>query len=173
METANEIVEVYHAGTDRVEKPDCKIGRPNLDFGQGFYVTDIYDQALNFAKAKGLERQLPPQINVYLLERSALLNNANALIFDSYSDDWLDFIVACRNGENIWSQYDYVEGGVADDRVINTVTLYVQGAISKAEALRRLRYLKPNNQICILNQDLLNAHLRFTNCLLIPQNGLL
>ena len=34
-------IEVYHAGTDRVERPDCRHGRVDLDFGQGFYLTDI------------------------------------------------------------------------------------------------------------------------------------
>ena len=29
---------VYHGGTDVVEHPLCKVGRANLDFGQGFYV---------------------------------------------------------------------------------------------------------------------------------------
>lgn len=173
MEATDGIVEVYHAGTERIEFPDCKVGRYNLDFGKGFYVTDIYDQALNFAYAKGCERQLPPIINVYNLNKKALLTQAKTLIFNSYSEDWLEFIVSCRGGDDRWKQYDYVEGGVADDRVINTVNLYIQGVIAEEEALRRLRYLKPNNQICILNQSLLDAHLKFTNSIIVPQNGLL
>ena len=44
----NEII-VYHGGTEFVDKPDCKRGRKNLDFGQGFYVTDIRDQAVKWA----------------------------------------------------------------------------------------------------------------------------
>lgn len=28
-----------------------------------------------------------------------------------------------------------------------------------------LRYMKPNNQICILNQELLEKYLEFINCL--------
>ena len=28
---------VYHGGTEIVEHPNCRIGRRNLDFGQGFY----------------------------------------------------------------------------------------------------------------------------------------
>ena len=85
----------------------------------------------------------------------------------------LDFIVHCRAGKDIWKSYDYVEGGVADDRVINTVNLYIQGFISKESALKNLQYLKPNNQICILNQDLLNKYLIFTDCLELKDHGLL
>lgn len=173
MKPNSDILEVYHAGTDRIEMPDCSFGRLNLDFGQGFYVTDIYDQALNFAHAKSKERQLPPIINVYHLDKAAMMVSAKALIFDAYSDEWLDFIVACRSGQDVWKPYDYVEGGVADDRVINTVNLYMQGIYSKEAALRNLKYLKPNNQICILSQKLLNAHLKFIDCLTLSKNGLL
>lgn len=158
-------IEVYHAGTDPIEKPDCSHGRVDLDFGQGFYVTDIYDQAYNFAMAKSRERRCPPLINVYLLDRKGILEEARNLIFDRYDEDWLEFIVDCRSGGNLWKEYDYIEGGVADDRVIDTVNMYIQGFISRDRALNNLRYMKPNNQICILNQRLLDKYLNFSECL--------
>ena len=40
---------VYHGATHIVESPLCHIGRDNLDFGKGFYVTDIRKQAINWA----------------------------------------------------------------------------------------------------------------------------
>jgi len=173
MKEDNGIIEVYHAGTDVVDAPDCKLGRKNLDFGQGFYVTDIYDQALNLARSKSIDRNFPAKINIYLLDKDAIMKEAKSLIFDNYNDEWLDFIVACRAGKDVWRGYDYIEGGVANDRVINTVNLYNQGYISKERALSNLRYLKPNNQICILNQELLNRHLKFQNCITLPEDGLL
>lgn len=160
-------LEVYHAGTERVEIPDCRRGRENLDFGQGFYLTDIYDQAFNFARVKSRDRNKPGLINTYLLDRKKILEEARVKIFDSYDAKWLDFIVDCRNGKDIWKQYDYIEGGVANDRVIDTVNMYIQGFISQDRALKNLRYLKPNNQICILNQDLIEKHLKFVDCITI------
>ena len=38
--------------------------------------------------------------------------------------------------------------GVANDKVFNTVELYFDGLIDKAEAIQRLRFEKPNMQIC-------------------------
>lgn len=38
-------ITVYHGGTERVDVPICRLGRENLDFGRGFYVTDIKEQA--------------------------------------------------------------------------------------------------------------------------------
>jgi len=173
MNTDSGIIEVYHAGTDVVDSPDCKFGRKNLDFGQGFYVTDIYDQALNLARSKSTDRNLPAKINIYHLEKDAILKKAKSLIFEKYDNEWLEFIVACRAGKDVWQDYDYVEGGVANDRVINTVNLYIQGYISKERALSNLRYMKPNNQICILNQELLNCHLKFQKCITLYDDGLL
>lgn len=160
-------LEVYHAGTERVEIPDCRRGRENLDFGQGFYLTDIYDQAFNFARVKSRDRNKPGLINTYLLDRKKILEEARVKIFDSYDAKWLDFIVDCRNGKDIWKQYDYIEGGVANDRVIDTVNMYIQGFISQDRALKNLRYLRPNNQICILNQDLIEKYLKFVDCITI------
>lgn len=166
-------IEVYHAGTDRIEVPDCQRGRANLDFGRGFYITDIYDQAYNLALARSRNRKLPALINTYLLDRRAILEEARALVFEQYDENWLEFIVACRSGKDIWRNYDYVEGGVADDRVIDTVNMYMQGFISQERALQNLRYLKPNNQMCILNQYLLERYLKFTDCQMISNDGLL
>ena len=36
---------VYHGGTEKIEHPICLFGRKNLDFGQGFYVTSLREQA--------------------------------------------------------------------------------------------------------------------------------
>ena len=54
---------VYHGGTEKVELPICKFGRRNLDFGQGFYVTDLRKQAVDWATLVADRRKLPPIIN--------------------------------------------------------------------------------------------------------------
>ena len=51
-------------------------------------------------------------------------------------------------------------GGVADDNVFNTVELYFDGLIDKKEALKRLRYEKPNLQDCFRTAQALK-HLHF------------
>ena len=81
--------------------------------------------------------------------------------FEAYDEEWLDYVTVCRHGEKPQQQYDAVEGGVANDKVFNTVDLYFAGVITKAEALGRLKYEKPNHQICILNGEMLERHLHF------------
>lgn len=50
------------------------------------------------------------------------------------------------------TDYDLVLGGVANDKVFNTVELFFDGLIDKAEAINRLRYEKPNLQICFIQK---------------------
>lgn len=50
---------------------------------------------------------------------------------------------------------------MANDKVFNTVDLYFAGLITKEEALGRLRYEKPNHQLCILNGLMIDRHLHF------------
>ena len=57
--------------------------------------------------------------------------------------------------------YHVVIGGVANDKVFNTVELYFDNLIGKKEAIRRLRYEKPNLQICFRTQKALDEYLYY------------
>ena len=152
---------VYHGGTEEVKTPICKFGRPNLDFGQGFYVTELRNQAVSWALQMADRRKQPPVLNVYYLDRDAVLSEFRCKIFHAYDEDWLGFIVASRKGENVAAKYDYIEGGVANDRVVDTVNLYMAGLMDLNTALARLSEHQPNNQMCLLNQTIVDKYLIF------------
>lgn len=67
----------------------------------------------------------------------------------------VDFVLNCRSGKDT-SNYDLVMGGVANDKVFNTVELFFDGLIDKREAIKRLRYEKPNQQICFRTEKALS-----------------
>ena len=79
-----EEVVVYHGGTEIVERPDCKRGRKNLDFGQGFYVTDIRRQAEDWAKLTADRRRTTPILNRYRLNHDAIISEARCNIFKEF-----------------------------------------------------------------------------------------
>lgn len=54
----------------------------------------------------------------------------NYLIFEEMTEEWLDFIVACRQG--ISHQYDIIEGPMADDTIYNYIQNFIDGKISRA-----------------------------------------
>ena len=146
-------MKVYHGGIQEIRTPLAKVGRSNLDFGQGFYVTDIRKQAEGWAERVALRSLGRPMLNVYELNEEVLYTKYRVLKFEDYNKDWLDFIVASRCGQTPWKDYDMVEGGVANDRVIDTVEAYMIGNITQEIALGQLAQHRPNNQLCLISQS--------------------
>ena len=157
----NDLIIVYHGSTQEVQHPLCLVGRKNLDFGQGFYVTNIRQQAIDWAVRRAHNRQEQPVLNRYLLFREAFITEGRSLVFNAYDEEWFDFIVASRMEQNPSLGYDYIEGGVANDRVIDSINLYMQGLMTKEVALQRLAEHQPNNQMCLLSQHLTDKYLIF------------
>lgn len=149
---------VYHASKSIVVKPDIKHSRDLLDFGKGFYLTSLVEQAERYAQ-RFLFQGEKAYLNQYALDED-LKNKYKVKEFTGYDEEWLDFVSLCRLGKQT-DQYDLVAGGIADDKVFNTVDLYFSGNISKEEALRKLAFIHPNHQICILNQEILDQYLHF------------
>lgn len=151
---------LYHGSYLAVPKPDISFSRDNVDFGRGFYTTPIRNQAENwarrFVRAKGAA-----VLSLYEVDDTALRASASVLEFQSYSEDWLDFIASCRRGEQL-GNYDVVIGGVANDKIFNTLQLYFDGLVDRAEAIKRLRYEKPNCQYCFRTQSVMDEFLKFT-----------
>ena len=158
-ETMNTIL--YHGSTLQIAHPLCNLGRQNHDFGPGFYVTNSRNQATEWATRVSIRRGEPGIINRYLVDRDAMFAEARTLQFLAYDEEWLQFIVRCRQGYDPRADYDLVEGGVANDRVIDTVRLYMQGLIPVETALERLSMHQPNHQICMLRQSITDKYLIF------------
>lgn len=65
--------------------------------------------------------------------------------FPEMSEEWLDFIVACRSGKP--HNYDIVEGPMANDTIFNYVQNYVDGKISREAFWDLARFKRPTHQI--------------------------
>lgn len=155
------MITVYHGGVSRIVAPLASIGRKNLDFGQGFYVTRIKKQAQIWADRTGRQLLASPIVNEYQFDIDCAVQEYRYLKFEHYDAAWLQFIVACRGGYDPSAEYDCVEGGVANDRVIDTVEGFINGTVSEEYALQELSMHQPNNQICLLCQPLIDKYLHF------------
>ena len=147
-----------------IQQPLAKAGRRNLDFGQGFYLTKIKEQAEAWATiiASRKGRNVKPVVSVFQFnEEHAKMDGSRFRIFPAYDLDWLNYVVDCRQGKDCSLEYDIVEGGVANDNVIDTVEDYEKGIITAEQALGQLQYKKVNHQICILNQSIIDDYLEF------------
>lgn len=150
---------LYHASPVAVEAPDVAHSRDFLDFGKGFYLTSIHEQAVKYAQ-RFMRRGRNAWLNSYELECD--MSEWRVCRFDAYDKAWLQFVAKCRSG-NDDTDYDMVIGGIADDRVIQTLDRYFEGELSEDETLGRLKYENPNIQYCIRSQRMLDQCLRHTS----------
>lgn len=158
------MIRVYHGSNEAIEKPLVGIGRPYLDFGTGFYVTNMIAQAETWAGIKArLFNQPEGTVSLYDFDLDAAVAAYRFHKFEAYDREWLHFIVNNRDGGDDWKQYDVIEGGVANDRVIDTVENYRAGLIDEDTALRLLSMHQPNHQICITRQEVVDRFFRFTD----------
>lgn len=158
-------MELYHGSNIAVTQPLAFVGRRNLDFGRGFYTTRLKSQAQKWATLVASRKKKNPQSIVSIFEYNEdKIMKAGYVYknFPEYNMEWLEFVVACRHGEDN-TNYDIIEGGVANDQVIDTIEDYETGRITAEQALDQLKYKKPNNQICFRNQEIIDKYLHFTN----------
>lgn len=148
---------IYHGSKVIVDKPLISKSRENTDFGRGFYTTDIEQQAINWAKRRGsLGYVCKYNLDDYIFQDNSIIIKK----FSKYDEEWLDYIISCRNGKPN-EYYDIIIGPMADDRVYNTIELYIENIASKEQTLQSLRFPLKNNQICFRNQNTLNEYLKF------------
>lgn len=159
---------VYHGASQEVSSPLVHVGRENLDFGKGFYVTDIRNQAKIWAGVKSRYlMDAKGYINEYLFDFDNAIKDFRYKKFEKYDREWLHFIVDSRDGLKVWKGFDIIEGGVANDRVIDTVEAFKAGQISEEKALIELSKHQPNNQICILKQEVVDKYLIFRKSIIV------
>ena len=155
---------LYHGSYAPVQVPLVKLGRKKVDFGQGFYLTKLYRQAESWANtiAERKGRNAQPTVTSFSFDYDAVKSDGYRVkIFGCYNLEWLEYVVDCRRGGVKQQQYDLVEGGVANDNVIDTVEDYENGIITADQALGQPRYKEVNHQICILNQEIVDKYLAY------------
>ena len=156
-------MEIYHGSNIVVKEPIAYAGRRNLDFGKGFYTTRIKSQAQKWAFLVASRKDYNPQgiISIYELNEDCLISKDFFYkSFPAYDMVWLEFVLSFRQGKDK-TKYDIIEGGVANDQVIDTIEDYENGRITAEQALDQLRYKKPNNQICFRNQVFIDKFIKF------------
>ena len=153
-------MKLYHGSNVVVSAPDVDHSREKIDFGRGFYVTPVYEQAVKWVvRFKDVGRGA--FLSVYDFDET-VMSGLKVLDFPDHSGEWLDFIVSCRIGNDV-GEYDLVRGGVANDKVFDTCELYFRGLISKDTAIDRLKFASPNLQLCFKNNRVIRNTLLFSD----------
>lgn len=75
--------------------------------------------------------------------------------FPEMSEEWLDFIVACRAGKS--HDYDIVIGAMADEQIYNYVADYVEGVITREQFWVLAKFKYPTHQIVFCSNEALTC----------------
>ena len=151
---------VYHGSNMIVDHPDIDHSFRSLDFGKGFYVTTVKNQAERWARRKadicGTDKAI---VTIY-----NMAEHLNGLIYKYFEEDlseWIDFVCGCRDGKKDYLQYDLIKGKVADDKVFRVVDMYHSGIWDKERALKEIKVYPDYDQIAFISLRAINQLLNY------------
>jgi hypothetical protein len=128
----------FHGSDEIIEHPTIIKGKYTRDFGDGFYCSLTEKQAVRVATRYGK----PGILNIYEFNNDFGINIKK---FDGMTEEWLDFIVACRKGKK--HNYDIVEGPSVDDLIFNHLNDYISEKKTRETFWDLVKFSKVTNEI--------------------------
>lgn len=141
-------MKIYHGSSVEVPVPQIKVTGFYKDFGFDFYCTQLEKQARRWAVTKRTRHI----VNVYEYRADESLR---VKCFETMTEEWLDFIVACRKG--ISHDYDIVEGPMADDAIWDYVEDLMSGRITREAFWVLAKFKYPTHQIVFCTENALHT----------------
>lgn len=150
---------LYHGSNVKIDTIEPLRGKKGKDFGRGFYLSAIFEQAYRMAEltvAKTGEGE--PVVTEFEFDESKV-DGLRVKRFEAYDKDWAEFIIMNRNNrsEKQAHDYDIVYGPIADDTVGATISLFQRHYISLDELIKRLQFVKPKYQYFFASESAISA----------------
>lgn len=138
---------LYHGSNTKIEKIDLSKCRPYKDFGKGFYLTEIREQAEKMASRTAHIYEGEPSVTKFEFDESAL-SKLSVKQFDGPNEEWALFVLANRSKEHEQPthSYDIVIGPVADDDIAQLFRNFNDGFINLTMLVEGLKYKKVSSQ---------------------------
>lgn len=145
------MITLYHGSNISIDEIDLTKGASNKDFGKGFYLTDIQQQAEAMAmrRTRIMDNGVPT-VSSFAFDE-AVLTSPMLRVKDFGStptQEWAEFVLhnryASRTG--FTHNYDIVIGPVADDGVAYQLERYEEGIIDLDTLVEKLKYRTLNRQ---------------------------
>lgn len=88
-------------------------------------------------------------------------NSLNILEFKEMTEEWLDFIIDCRQGKS--HSCDIVIGALANDQINNFISDYMEGIITREQFWIMSKFKHPTHQINFCTEKVIKC-LRYRDC---------
>ncbi len=148
---------LYHGSNIVIDSINLAMCRPYKDFGQGFYLTDLEEQAEKMAARVSKIYGGFPVVNIYEIDDDFReLPDLRIKDFGAHTtEEWAKFIMNNRNRTftdeksllcNRDNKYDIVIGPVADDNMALLFRQYENEIIDFSTLLKGMIYRKTSSQ---------------------------
>jgi hypothetical protein len=140
---------LYHGSNAAIETPRLLGQVRGLDFGAGFYLTSSKQQAERFSYS--VVRRTGsgvPTVSIYEFDAENAERTLDICRFNSSDADWLAFVKDNRLKQYIGLEFDVVIGAVANDDVLPTILLYINGQLDENLTIGALKTRKLVDQYC-------------------------
>lgn len=135
-------MKIYHGSLEIVQNPEIRKANRTLDYGSGFYTTTSFEQAEAWVKRRMDEAKLVKgYVNVYDIPE-VFPATLRQLVFQSPTEEWVDFVMRNRTEKGFVHDYDIVYGPVANDRVYAAFALFEGGLLNKQDLIKELKAYK-------------------------------
>ena len=145
---------LFHGSHLEIPHIDLGYCNPYKDFGRGFYLTSLKEQAHEWAvKVAKRKSNVVPILNIYEFHEN--VSDLNSLVFHAPDSEWAQFIINNRNRDfkdfqnrlsNHDNKYDLVHGFVANDDISVILETFLLGILPMSELSHALIYKKLNDQ---------------------------
>ena len=155
---------LYHGSNTDIKEINLAMCRPYKDFGQGFYLTVMKEQAEKMANRVARIYGGSPILNIYEIDENFIRNtNLDIKNFGTEtSEEWARFVKNNRSREytdfsnpecNFDNKYDIVVGPIADDDMALLFRQFENGMLTFEKMLSGMIYKKTTNQYSFHTQE--------------------
>lgn len=138
---------LYHGSNMMIENIDLSKCKPYKDFGRGFYLTEIKEQAEKMAGRTAAIYGGEPTVTEFEFDEAAL-HALSVKTFENPDKEWALFVLAnrSRNCRQPTHCFDIVIGPVADDTIATLFRNFNDGIIDLPTLVNGLKYKKVSSQ---------------------------
>lgn len=140
-------MKLYHGSNMLIEWIDLSKCKPYKDFGQGFYLTEIKEQAEQMARRTAAIYGGEPVVTEFEFDET-VLNTLSVKVFTEPDQEWALFVMANRSRKHMQPThgFDIMIGPVADDTIATLFRNFDDGIIDLQMLVNGLRYKKVSSQ---------------------------
>jgi hypothetical protein len=143
-------MKLYHGSNTVIETIDFKKCRPYKDFGRGFYLTEIEEQATLKARRTASIYGGTAVVTAFEFNKTVALSDSKLMVrcFDEPNEEWALFVMNNRSRTNVHSfhEYDIVIGPVADDTIAMLFRNFDDGIIDLPTLVNSLKFKRISSQ---------------------------